>query len=119
MEVADLPVLRSVDRGRHDRDVLLEGDHRCAGLRLAGDSASLPRALDEEPERVAVAHDLAHDSHRLAIGFASSHGEGSERADQLAEPWDAVGLDLRHVIDRARRARSECGWVEPREVVER
>src|SRR5205085_1102209 len=46
-EVAELPVLRAVDRPAHDGHVLLDRDHRCTRLHRPGNARSLPRALDE------------------------------------------------------------------------
>ena len=103
----------------HDRHVLLERDHRRAGLASPGYAAPLPRPLDEEPERVAVADDLAHQPDRLAVGLAAAHRERAERADQLPDPRDAVQLDLGQVVDRPRTRGAEGRRIEPREVVER
>ena len=79
------------------------------GCTCPGHAAPLARALDEEAERVAVADDLAHQPDRLAVGLAAAHGDRPEAADQLAEPRDAVGLDLGHVVDRPRRQHAERG----------
>ena len=113
MEVAELPELAPVDRGRDDRDVLLERDHGRAGHRLSGHAVLLPRPLDEEAERVSIADDLAHRSNRLAVGLAPAHGARSEGADQLAKSEVAVDLALREVVDRPRTGRAEGGRVEP------
>src|SRR5262245_19967477 len=119
LEVAQLPELRPVDRRRHDRDVLLERDHRRPGHRLARQAVLLARPLDEEPERVAVTHDLAHRTDGLAVRLAAPNRAGAERADQLTEPDVPVDLALRDVVDRPRAGRTEGGWVDPREVVHR
>ena len=72
-EVAELPVLRAVDRTAHDRHALLQRDHRRARLHLARNAAQLPRPLDEDAEHAAVTHDLAHAAHGFAIRLAAPH----------------------------------------------
>src|SRR5204863_7511712 len=97
-EVAELPVLRAVDRAADDGHALLDRDHCGAGLHRPGDARALPSALDEEAEHVALSHDLAHPPHRVAIRLAAPDGDRAEDADELAEPRDLVRLGLRHEI---------------------
>src|SRR5262249_47360040 len=85
MEVADLPCLRAVDRAGHNRDVLLQGDHRRAWHRLPRDAGPLPRPLDEEAERVAVVNETAHRSHGLTVRFTATDRRRAEGADQGRE----------------------------------
>ena len=89
VEVAELPVLRAVDRAADDRHVLLHRDHRGAGLHLARHARPLARPLDEDAERAAVAHDLAHLANRFAVGLAAADCERPELADELAETGNA------------------------------
>ena len=89
------------------------------GIASPGHAVLLPRAFDEEPERVALADDLAHRANRLAVGLAAAHRARAEGADQLAEAEVAVDLALREEVDRPRAARAEGRRIEPREVVHR
>src|SRR5207249_1425366 len=82
---AEAPELGAMDRGRHDGHPLLLCNHGRAGKRLAWDSGSLARSLDEEPERVALANDLPHEPHGLAVRFAAAHRNCAERPDDLTE----------------------------------
>ena len=75
------------------------------GCAVAGNAAALPRPLDEEPERVRPRARPRASGGRLAVGLAAPHRERAEGADQLAEPGDAVRLDLGDVVDRARAER--------------
>ena len=102
MEVPGLPLVRAVDRGGNDRNLLLHGDHPCTWLNRAWNSRPLSRALDEETERIAVAHDLTHPPHRFAIGLSAPNRDRPEAADQLAEPRDPMRLDLGEEVHRAR-----------------
>ena len=117
VEVPGLPRLRAVDRDRDHGHVLLQRDHRGAGLERAGDAALLTGALGEEAEREAVAHDPAHRPHGVAVGLAASHREGAEPADERPQAGDAMRLDLRHEVDRARAGGAERRRVDPVEVV--
>src|SRR4051812_8974055 len=119
VEVSELPELAAGDRGGHDRDALLQRDHRGAALRLARHAALLPRPFDEEPDGAAVRDELTREAHRLAVGLPAPDGVGAEGADQLAHPRHPVQLDLGHVVDRPRRGGSEGGRVDPREVIQR
>ena len=93
----------AVDRRADHGSVLVDRDHRRAGLDGARHAGSLARPLDEQPERMADAHDLAHRAHGVAIGLAAPDENASEaRATQLSEPGHAVGLDLRHEVERPR-----------------
>ena len=95
MPVAGLPLVRAVDRGRDDRDVLLERDHRRAGLHLPRNAVQLPRPLDEEAERVSLANRLAHLPHRLAVRLAAADRDrpeaagsaGRGRGSDAPRPW--------------------------------
>src|SRR4051794_18106949 len=70
-EVADLPELRAVDGDRDYRHVLLQRDHRRAGLRLTRDARALARPFDEQADDAPGARRLAHAPHRVAIGLAA------------------------------------------------
>src|SRR5262249_46013759 len=97
----------------------LHRDHRRTRLHVTGDAGLLPRAFDEDAERVAVVHDLAHPPHRVAIGLAATHRDRPERADELAEPGHTVSLDLGEKVEGTRRRPGHDRDVDPREVVER
>ena len=99
-----------------ERDGLVDGDHRGARLDSAGNLA-LPGALGEHPERVTVAHDLAHRPHRVAVGLAAAHGERAEAPHELAEAGHAVRLHLGHEVEGPRAGRAERRRIEPAEVV--
>ena len=53
------------------------------GCALPSYAGVLPRALDEEPERVPVADDLPHRPDGVAVGLASANGEGAEEPHEL------------------------------------
>src|SRR5579859_6260279 len=118
-EVAELPGLRAVDRSADHGDVLLQGDHRCAGLHVPGHAAPLSRSLDEHAERLPRAHDFPHLAHGLAVGLAAPHRQRAERADQLAETRNAVRLDLGEEVEVALADEADARDVDPVEVVER
>src|SRR4029453_1738938 len=49
----------------------------------------------------------------------AAHRDRAEGPDQLAEPGDAMRLDLRDEVHRARGEQADDRWVDPVEVVER
>ena len=109
----------AVDRRADHRNLLVDRDHRRAGLNRARHARPLTCPLDEQPERMAVTHDLAHRPHGLAIGLAPPDRECSEGAHELTEAGNPVGLDLRHEVERPWDRRSEYRRVDPAEVVRR
>src|SRR4051794_4114738 len=119
VEIRELPFERAGDRAADNGHVLLERNHRSAGLHLPENAGLLPRPLDEHAEHTALTHDLAHTAHCVTVGLAAANRERAERADELAEARDAVRLDLRDVVRVPRvRIRKERD-VDPRQVVER
>src|SRR5436190_11339616 len=68
LELPRPPAERAADRRRDDGDTLLERHHRGARHRGARHAGALARPLDEDPERLAAADDLAHRAHRVAVG---------------------------------------------------
>src|SRR5438067_10018352 len=94
MEVAELPVLRPVNRTADDRYLLLDGDHRGTAAHGPG-LTLLTRPLREHAERVTSPHDLAHDPNRLAVRLAAAHRRRPEEADERPDDWIVVGLLLR------------------------
>ena len=119
MEVAGLPLVAAVDRGRNHRDVLLDRDHRGARLHRPGNACQLARALDEETERATLPNDLAHPPDRFAVGLATADRDRAEAPDQLSETGDPMRLDLRDEMHRPRRQQAEHRRVDPVEVVDR
>src|SRR5262249_9543242 len=118
-EVAELPVLRAVDGDPDRRAVLRERDHRGARLRRAGPAGFLPRALDEEPNDVALARSLSHLADRDAVRLAAPD---EDRAVPMQEPADRCELrhlGLGHELDVAGRQRADERDVDPVEVVDR
>ena len=115
-----LPGLRAVDRDRDDRHVLLDARPSprraapCRGRRRRWrvPSTNSPSALPSATIRRIVRTASRSDSPRRT-------GEAAERADERAEARDAVGLDLRHVVEDARARGAEHDGVEPAEMVRR
>src|SRR3954453_6466128 len=73
VEIRELPFERAGDRAADDGHVLLQRDHRRAGLHLSWDAALLPRPFDEHPQHTTLSHDLAHTADRLTIGLAAAN----------------------------------------------
>ena len=112
-EVADLPLLRAVDRAADDGHVLLQRDHRRARLDVPGNADFCRVPSTKTPSTSPVVDDLAHSPHGVAIGLAAAHRDRPEGADELAEPRHAVRLDLREEVERARRGAGDARDVDP------
>src|SRR5439155_24264285 len=118
-EVADPPELRPVDRDGDDRHVLLDGDHRGAGLGGSGAAGLLTGPFDEQPDDVTVVRRPAHQPHGLAVRLAAADGDRPVPADEAPERRRTNRLDLRDEVDAARREHADERDVDPVQVVDR
>jgi hypothetical protein len=98
MEVADHPVLRPVDRGRRPGRPL----ERHRGAELGGRERRFAAGSLDEEASVTITNDLAHDPLPLRDRIRRVARRGP-RHGSAGRAWDAVGLDLRHVVDHAQR----------------